>query len=94
MRYDYPMSGGYAETAVILDDGQVVVIDTQYERVFALMGQTLPTGLDVAAMVADARINGKFGPRPTVSTARDEAALAKYDRDYDAVVKAMTAMDV
>ena len=75
--YRYPVSGRYNETEATLSDGRVVVINTQYGRVdvigehAATCGQLtqigghctcgLLDGIDIAALVADAREHGLFG---------------------------------
>lgn len=80
--YDYPMSGGYAETVATLADGRVLTVDTQYSCVLAhgkhaktcdqinKMGGRcncgLLAGVDIEALVTEARANGKFG-RPVVA---------------------------
>ena len=78
--YDYTMQGLGAETEATLVDGRTMIVNKQYSRVFALheRGSTCPQvnkiggkcncgsldGVDAAALVADARAHGKFGPRP------------------------------
>ena len=78
--YEYPMGGQYAETVGTLEDGRVVTIDTQYacvlpqgrhgnhcDQINKMGGRCtcgLLDGIDVAALVADARINGKRGRKP------------------------------
>jgi len=86
--YDYPMSGQYAETVGVLEDGRVVLIDTQYacvlphcnhkpdcDQVNKMGGHWtcgLLDGIDVAALVADARANGKCGRKPEPKPSREE----------------------
>jgi len=90
-KYEYPMSGAYAETIATLDDGRVVTINTQYavvlphgehaedcEQLTQMGGRCtcgLLEGIDVAALVADARVNGKRGREP-----RPEPTLAEIER--------------
>ena len=78
--YEYPMDGQYAETVATLEDGRVVTIDTQHacvlphvnhkadcDQINKMGGRCtcgLLDGIDVAALVADARINGKRGRKP------------------------------
>ncbi len=77
--YDYTMTGGYADTIAILDDGRRMQINTQYARVYPLgnhaegcaqvtKGHDCDCGLladvDTEALIIDARANGKFGFRP------------------------------
>ena len=80
--YNYPMSGGYAETVATLADGRVMTVDTQYSCVLAhgnhakncdqinKMGGRcncgLLAGIDLPALVIEAREHGKFG-RPEVA---------------------------
>ena len=86
--YEYPMGGQNAETVATLEDGRVVTINTQYACVFPhgnhkadcdqinKMGGRctcgLLDGIDVAALVADARINGKRGRKPEPKPSREE----------------------
>lgn len=94
--YEHPITGGYADTVATLEDGRIVTINTQYDIVLPhgdhaadcdqinKMGGRCTCGkldgIDVAALIADARINGKFGyaPRPV---ARREKAVVDNDRD-------------
>jgi hypothetical protein len=77
--YDYHPSGHYATTVASLPDGRVVTIDTQYGVVephgehgadcqIGQIGGTctcgLLDGIDVEALVADARARGKRGMPP------------------------------
>ena len=86
--YDYPMGGVDAETVGTLEDGRVVTIDTQYacvlphgnhkadcDQINKMGGRCtcgLLDGIDVAALVADARINGKRGRKPEPKPSREE----------------------
>ena len=86
--YEYPMSGEYAETVATLEDGRVVTVDTQYavvlphgkhadncDQINKMGGRCtcgLLDGIDVPALVADARINGKRGRKPEPSLSREE----------------------
>lgn len=101
-KYDYPASGHYAETVATLKDGRVVTVDTQYgavlphgrhaddcEQVTRMGGRCtcgLLAGIDVAALVADARLHGKRGAAPV---AVDTQRLAANRRG----VAALEAMD-
>lgn len=83
--YDYPMSGNYAETIATLSDGRRVMVDTQYSQVDMVGDTETLDGIDCAALVADARINGKRGVAPVApKSAAEEAArvagLAEYDK--------------
>ena len=89
-RYEYPMSGRYAETVAHMADGRVLTVDTQYAKVYPrgahaadceqvtrMGGQCtcgLLDGIDVAALVADARVRGKRGKRPTTRVAPPRVA--------------------
>ena len=80
-KYDYPAGGASNETVATLDDGRKLSINTQYSVVMPLgdhaadcdqinkMGGRCTcgklAGVDVDALVADARINGKRGVAPT-----------------------------
>ena len=79
------MSGAASETVATLADGRVLTINTQYaavmprgkhaancDQINKMGGRCncgLLEGIDVAALVADARINGKFGPAPVATIA-------------------------
>ncbi|NUQ71697.1 MAG: hypothetical protein HUU17_12880 [Chthonomonadales bacterium] len=79
-KYEYPITGAYNETTATLDDGRVVTVNTQYgvvlshgshkadcDQLTKMGGRCtcgLLDGIDVAALVADARANGKRGPKP------------------------------
>jgi acetone carboxylase gamma subunit len=81
--YEYPTNGQYAETVAVLQDGRRVTVNTQYavvlphgkhadncDQINKMGGRCtcgMLDGIDVAALVADARVNGKRGrePRPT-----------------------------
>lgn len=60
--YRYPIGGGYADTVAILEDGSMLWINTQYGTVNSRAGSV--TGSEADERIADARINGKFGPKP------------------------------
>lgn len=99
--YDYPASERYNETLATLADGREMLIDTQYGVVMPLgnhaadcrvhdMGGRCSCGLlhgiDVEALVADARARGKRGPRPAAPPSReqiaaDRRAVAELDAD-------------
>lgn len=82
-QYDYPANGAYADTRATLADGRVVTVNTQYEVVSPhghhaadcdqlnkIGGRCtcgLLDGIDVAALVADARLHGKFGAAPVAA---------------------------
>jgi hypothetical protein len=86
--YEYPMGGQYVETVGTLEDGRVVTIDTQYacvlphgnhkadcDQINKMGGRCtcgLLDGIDVAALVADARIRGKRGRKPEPKPSREE----------------------
>ena len=86
--YDYPMGGQYADTVGTLEDGRVVTVDTQYrlvlphgphkvdcDQITKMGGRCtcgLLDGIDVAALVADARVNGKRGRKPEPTPSREE----------------------
>ena len=73
--YEYPMGGQYAETVGTLEDGRVVTIDTQYACVLPHGTHKADCdldGIDVAALVADARANGKCGRKPDPKPSREE----------------------
>jgi len=106
-RYDYPLGGQYNETVATLSDGRVVTIDTQYacvlphgnhkadcDQINKMGGRCtcgLLAGIDVAALVADARertterTNGRLGHRnnPTSYALHAQAAADKRKRAAD-----------
>jgi len=79
-KYEYPMSGGYADTLATMEDGRKVYVNTQYKRVLPLgkhaddcdqinvMGGRctcgLLDGIDEASLIADAHERGLFGSPP------------------------------
>jgi hypothetical protein len=99
--YSYPMSGAYAETIATLRDGRICTVNTQYgvvlphgehaedcEQLTNMGGRCtcgLLDGIDVAALVADARINGKRGCEPRQEPSRDEIERReRVDAEFDA----------
>jgi acetone carboxylase gamma subunit len=86
--YEYPSGGRYAETVATLEDGRVCTVDTQYavvlphgnhksdcDQINTMGGRCtcgLLDGIDVAALVADARGNGKCGRAPAPVPSREE----------------------
>ena len=86
MKYEY--NGQYNETMATLDDGRVMIVNTQYSVVTPTgthaatcelktkMGGRCTCGMldgvDVVALVADARKNGKFGIAPVAPVDRQE----------------------
>lgn len=108
--YDYPASRQYNETVATMEDGRVMTVDTQYavvlphgehaddcDQVNKMGGRCtcgLLDGIDVPALVADARERGLCGapPKPAVSDeqrARNRAELDEYERHHRAVWAAM-----
>ena len=99
--YEYPLGGTYAETIATLADGRVVTINTQYacvlphgnhaedcEQLTKMGGRCtcgLLDGIDVEALVADARANGKRGrePRPEPTPAEIERR-ERVDAEFEA----------
>ena len=93
-RYEHTINGRYNETIAILADGREMVINIQYGTIHPLgkhgstceqetrMGGVcncgLLDGVDVAALVADAREHGKLGPAPVVK--RKTGKTIKLDR--------------
>lgn len=81
--YEHPITGGYAETVATLEDGRIVTINTQYaiilphgdhaadcDQINKIGGRCTCgklDGIDIPALIADARINGKFGYAPRVA---------------------------
>ena len=65
--YQYPTSGAYNQTIAILPQGRAT-INTQYGDVTACRDSDPATldGIDISALIAEAREHGKFGyaPRP------------------------------
>ena len=81
--YEHSWDGGYADTVGVTDDGKRLHINTQYRCVLHQDGSRI---VDCAAILADAKLRGKFGAAPV-----EQVAGAKYDQDgHDAVVSAMT----
>ncbi|MFA5054126.1 MAG: hypothetical protein WC565_08705 [Parcubacteria group bacterium] len=86
--YAYPMGGAYAETVATLSDGRICTINTQYgcvlphgehaedcEQLTKMGGRCtcgLLDGIDVEALVADARANGKRGYAPEPEPTREQ----------------------
>ena len=73
--YTHPITGQYNETVATLEDGRKIVVNTQYEHLGPLGSATLD-GIDTAALISDARINGKFGYAPR-SVKIDQPAIAQ-----------------
>lgn len=87
-KYEHTISGAYNETVATLEDGRIVTVNTQYSAVLPhgqhasdcdqinKMGGRctcgMLDGIDVAALVSDARINGKRGPKPTPKPTAEE----------------------
>lgn len=99
--YDYPTSGNYSETRATLDDGRVVTVDCQYAVVLphshlgpdctmlTTMGGRCTCGacdgIDIPALIADARVNGKFGRPPVAPETEEHRARREQElREYDA----------
>jgi len=77
--YDYGVNGEYAETVATLGDGRKMLVNTQYATVCSLgrhadscsqvtkIGGRCDCGkldgVNIDALIADARVNGKFGKR-------------------------------
>ena len=98
-KYDHPMNGQYNETVATLEDGRMMTINTQYnvvcpngkhaddcEQVNKMGGRCtcgMLAGIDTAALIDDARKNGKKGPAPIVETvtpmSADELAAMNMD---------------
>ena len=87
INYEHPIGGQPAYTVAILPDGRRVMVDGQYGVVLPLahLGQCemmdrvggectcgALVGIDVDALITDARISGKFGTPP--SPGRDRRA--------------------
>ncbi len=78
--YDYPFGGQCNETVATLEDDRVVTVNTQYavvaphgqhaadcDQINKMGGRCtcgLLDGIDVVALVADARERGRFGRAP------------------------------
>jgi hypothetical protein len=91
--YQHTASGRYNETMATLDDGRMVTINTQYgsvlphgkhagtcDQINKMGGRCncgLLDGIDVVALVADARINGKLGPAPVAATTPETITASK-----------------
>lgn len=108
-RYDYPANGQYNETVATLADSRCVTVNSQYgcvmpkgnhaatcDQINNIGGSCncgLLAGIDILALVADARLRGMFGSRPHVEThaqrAEREAGLANYDAGYASTMRAM-----
>ena len=110
--YDYPANGAGGETVATLADGRTMTIDTRYGVVLPHgqhadgCSQTteiggrcdcgMLDGVDVEALVADARERGLRGRRPRrVLTAEEratkDAAATEYERSTKAIYRAMGA---
>lgn len=108
--YDYPTSRQYNETTATLEDGRVVTVNTQYGLVLPhgqhaddcdqtnkIGGRCtcgLLDGIDVDALVADARERGLRGapPKPSISVeerARRDAEVDEYERSRRMIERAM-----
>lgn len=108
--YEYPMDACSAETVATLEDGRVVTVNTQYgvvqphgkhaddcDQKTKIGGRCtcgLLDGIDVAALVADARINGKRGrkprPKPTSEEIeRNRREIAEYEAHRERMRKIM-----
>lgn len=108
--YSYPISGQYNETVATLDDGREITIDTQAGICrpwpHAHKGCSMLTtiggacdcgalhGVDVDALVADARINGLRGRPPKATPTAEQLAEALdaelvYEARRDRIRKAM-----
>ena len=93
--YEYPESGASNETVAVLEDGRRIAIDGQYNvaspygqhaadcaQLTKIGGRCdcgLLDGIDVAALVADAKVRGLFGraPRPPRPAAKRQLPPAK-----------------
>ena len=94
--YEYPANGGYADTVMITPDSRRYAINTQYAVVqpfgehprtcglWRMGGRCdcgLLAGIDVAALIADAITNGKFGrpePEPVATLEPLQYSSASY----------------
>lgn len=97
--HQHTASGRQNETVAVLDDGRVVTINTQYgavlphgkhaddcDQINKMGGRCncgLLAGIDVAALVADARVNGKLGAAPVAQIA-PETIPASRNMEVDA----------
>ena len=71
--YEYPMGGQYAETvATVSPHGNHKADCDQINKMGGRCTCGLLDGIDVAALVADARINGKRGRKPKSKPSREE----------------------
>ena len=96
-KYDYTVTGGYADTMATMADGRRVIVNTQHSRVDPLgqhaancaqvtrMGGRcdcgLLDGIDCQALVADATKRGKFGRPP--QSPETQRAKAQRERALD-----------
>jgi len=96
-KYEYPIGGQYNETVALLADGRTVTVNTQYtcvvphgnhaedcDQINVMGGRCtcgLLDGIDVPALVADARINGKRGYAPRPTTVNNEITDARRERN-------------
>lgn len=108
--YRYPASRMYNETVATLEDGRVVTINTQYgvvlphgqhaddcDQINKMGGRCscgMLDGIDVDALVADARERGLCGvaPKPEATPeerARRAAELDEYERSRREIERAM-----
>lgn len=100
-KYEYPMNGASAETIATLPGGRVVTVNAQYscvlphgdhaedcEQLTKMGGRCacgLLDGIDVEALVADARANGKMGHAPKQEPSREEIARReRVDAEFEA----------
>jgi hypothetical protein len=90
--YEYPASERYNETVAVLPDGRRMTVDTQYAVVLPhgdhadgcaqvnVMGGRCDcgklAGVDVGALVTEARANGRFGRAPKTRVAPVPAPVA------------------
>jgi len=107
--YEYPFGGYYNETVVIFADGTKANVCVQYASVHPFgrhaddceqitkMGGRCTCGklddIDIPALLADAKVNGKFGeaPKPEPTDA-DYAEAARVEAEYQVHVKAVDDM--
>lgn len=92
-KYDYPLNGVANETVATLADGTRVTVCPQYkaalvhgdhaedcEQITKMGGRCTCgklDGIDVAALLADARENGKFGRAPVEHVEVEHIAIAR-----------------